>query len=86
MKNKKNMVKKLGLTFMYNQSLVFLLNSNLTNGLHLHQFLGTKTTEANKSLKTDANGAHLMKKIDNIFFFFIKKWQNASKNDHASMT
>ena len=27
----------------------------LTNGLRLHQFLGTKTTEANKSLKTDAN-------------------------------
>ena len=24
--------------------LVFLLISNLTNGLHLHQFLGTKTT------------------------------------------
>ena len=39
-------------------SLVFLLISNLTNGLCLHQFLGTKTTEANKSLKTDANGAH----------------------------
>ena len=27
-------------------------------GLRLHQFLGTKTNEANKSLKTDANGAH----------------------------
>ena len=26
--------------------------------LRLHQFLGTKTTETNKSLKTDANGAH----------------------------
>ena len=39
-------------------SLVFLLISNLTNGLRLHQLLGTKTTEANKSLKTDANGAH----------------------------
>ena len=39
-------------------SLVFLLISNLTNGLHLHQFLGTKTTEANKSLETDANGAY----------------------------
>ena len=39
-------------------SLVFLLISYLTNGLRLHQFLGTKTTEANKSLKTDANGAH----------------------------
>ena len=30
----------------------------LTNGLRLSQFLGTKTTEANKSLKTDANGVH----------------------------
>ena len=39
-------------------SLVFLLISNLSNGLRLHKFLGTKTTEANKSLKTDANGAH----------------------------
>ena len=39
-------------------SLVFLLISNVTDGLCLHQFLGTKTTEANKSLKTDANGAH----------------------------
>ena len=26
--------------------------------LYLHQFLGTKTTEANKSLKTDANGIY----------------------------
>ena len=33
----------------------FLLISNLTNGLCLHQFLGSKTTESNKSLKTDAN-------------------------------
>ena len=33
-------------------------NSNLTNELRLHQFLGTETTEANKSLKIDANGAH----------------------------
>ena len=41
-----------------NLSLVFLLISNLTNGLHWHQFLGTKTTEANKSLKTNANRAH----------------------------
>ena len=32
--------------------------NHLPNGLRLHQFLGTKTTEANKSLKTDANGAH----------------------------
>ena len=39
-------------------SLVFLLISNLSNGLSLHQFLSTKTTEANKSLKTDANGTH----------------------------
>ena len=36
-------------------SLVFLLISNLTNGHRLHQFLETKTTKANKSLKTDAN-------------------------------
>ena len=36
----------------------FLLISNLTNRLRLHQFLGTKTTEMNKSLKTDANGAY----------------------------
>ena len=41
-----------------NLSLVFLLISNLINRLHLHQFLGTKTTVANKSLKTDANGAY----------------------------
>ena len=39
----------------YFLSLVFLLISNFTNVLHLHQYLGTKTTEANKSLKT---GAH----------------------------
>ena len=39
-------------------SLVFLLISSLTNWLHLHQFLGTKTTDANKSLKADANRAH----------------------------
>ena len=32
-------------------SLVFLLSSNLINKLHLHQFLGTKITEVNKSLK-----------------------------------
>ena len=37
---------------------VFLLISNLTYGLRLHQFLRTRTTEANKSLKTDANGDH----------------------------
>ena len=39
-------------------SLIFLLISNLISKLCLHQFLGTKTTEANKSLKTDANGAY----------------------------
>ena len=33
-------------------SLTLLLISNPTNRLRLHQFLGTKTTEANKSLKT----------------------------------
>ena len=39
-------------------SLVLLLISNLTNGLRLHQFLVTKSVEANKSVKTDAKGAH----------------------------
>ena len=39
-------------------SLVFLLISNLKNGLCLHQCLMSKTTEANKSLKTDANRSH----------------------------
>ena len=39
-------------------SLVLLLISNLTNGLRLHQFLVTRSAEANKSIKTDANGAH----------------------------
>ena len=39
-------------------SLVLLLISNLTNGLRLHQFLVTKSAEANKSVKTDANRAH----------------------------
>ena len=39
-------------------SLVFLLISNLISWLRLHQFLGTKTTEANKSLKTDGNRAY----------------------------
>ena len=38
--------------------LVLLLISNLTNGLHGHQFLVTKSAEANKSVKTDANRAH----------------------------
>ena len=39
-------------------SLVFLLISNPINKLCLHWFLGTKTTEVGKSLKTDANGAY----------------------------
>ena len=39
-------------------NLVFLLISNLINKLRLLQFLGTNTTETNKSLKTDANGAY----------------------------
>ena len=39
-------------------SLVFLLIRNLISRLRLHQFLGTKTTLVNKSLKTDANGAY----------------------------
>ena len=39
-------------------SLVLLLISNLTNGLRFHQFLVTKSEEAKKSVKTDANGAH----------------------------
>ena len=38
---------------------VFLvINNPIINRLCLHQFLGTKATEANKSLKTDANGAY----------------------------
>ena len=43
---------------IHNESLVLLLISNLTNGLRLHQFLVTKSAEANKFVKTDANGAH----------------------------
>ena len=39
-------------------SLVLLLISNLTNGLRLHRFLVTKSEEMNKSVKSDANGAH----------------------------
>ena len=39
-------------------SLVFLLISNPTSWLRLHQFLWSKTTESSKSLKTDANGAN----------------------------
>ena len=39
-------------------SIDFLLISKFTNKLRLNKFLGTNTTEANKSLKTDANGAH----------------------------
>ena len=37
---------------------VFLLIKNPINKLRLHQFLGTKTTEANNLLKTDANKAY----------------------------
>ena len=44
--------------FFIDLSLVLLLINFLTNELRLHQFLLTKTTEANKSLITDANGAH----------------------------
>ena len=40
------------------KSLVLLLISNLTNELHLHQILMSKTTVANTSLKSDANGDH----------------------------
>ena len=40
-----------------NLSPIFLLICNLISKLRLHQFLGTKTTETNKSLKTDANEA-----------------------------
>ena len=36
----------------------FLLISNLIDKLHLHQVLGTKITETNKSQKTDANEAY----------------------------
>ena len=35
---------------------LFLLINNPINKLRLHRCLGTKTTEANKSLKTDAKG------------------------------
>ena len=44
--------------FQFELSLVLLPISNLTNEHGLHQFFETKTTEANKSVKTDANGAH----------------------------
>ena len=37
---------------------VFLVIKNPIYRLRLHQFLGTKTTEANKFLKTDANGGY----------------------------
>ena len=52
---KKNSLKKFNLVPQFLLSLVFLLISNLTNGLRLHQFLRTRTTDANKSLKTYAN-------------------------------
>ena len=44
-------------SLIFQHSKAFLLISKLTNGLRLHQFLGTKTTEATKSIKTDANRA-----------------------------
>ena len=44
-------------------SLVLLLIINLTNDLRLHQFLLTKTTVANKSLKYDK--MELISKITN---------------------
>ena len=47
-----------GGTFIPDSRVVLLLTSNLTNELRLNQFLEPKTTVANKSLKTDANGAH----------------------------
>ena len=50
-------IKNILSLFMYS-SLVFLLISNLISWLRLHQFLGTNNTEANKFLKTDANGAN----------------------------
>ena len=37
---------------------VFLPIKNPINRLRLHQFLSAKTTEANKSLKTDAKEAY----------------------------
>ena len=40
------------------KSLVLFLISNLTNELLLHQFLMSKPTVVNKSLKSDANRAH----------------------------
>ena len=49
---------------MHKLSLIFLLISNLTNGLCLHQFLGTKTTEGNKSLKLMQ--MELISKITNV--------------------
>ena len=47
------------MTFLPGQSLLstYALIKNPINRLRLYQFLRTKTTEANKSLKTDANGA-----------------------------
>ena len=49
------MKKKL---LIFDISLAFLLIGNLTNGICLHQFLGTETIKANKPLNTDTNGAH----------------------------
>ena len=47
---------------------VFLLIENPINRLRFRQFLGTKTTEVNKSLKTDANEAYYV-----IGFLIIRK-------------
>ena len=47
---------KVAFEFLCTYHFYFLLIKNPR--LCLHQFLGTKTTEANKSLKTDANGAY----------------------------
>ena len=43
---------------MFSSSLIFLLISIFINKLRLHQFLGTKTTETIKLLKTDVNVAY----------------------------
>ena len=41
-----------------NSAFYSLVNCNRVNKLCLHQFLGTKITETNKLLKTDANEAY----------------------------
>ena len=49
-------VPKISIVLSY--ALSFYSLKNPINRLRLHQFLGTKTTEANHSLKTDANKAY----------------------------